>query len=748
MKKLILALVVVLVAGTIIVRGMAGGWFGTHESPGEVNDRRVPEALVGERATAQANAAKAIGASADKQILFGDLHVHTTFSADAFLSSLPILNGEGAHPPADACDYARYCSALDFWSINDHAEGITPRHWAETVDSIRQCNEVAGDPANPDVVAFLGWEWTQVGQTPEEHFGHKNVILRGTGEDEIPARPIGSRGLSARAMGRGLPTLSSAALGTFGGDTRYNDMLLYLNERAEADRCPDGVPERELPIDCMESAPTPGDLFAKLDDWGHDSIVIPHGTTWGFYTPAGSTWRKQLSAEQHDPERQTLVEIFSGHGNSEEYRDFRAVHVDADGVPHCPEPTADYLPSCWRAGRIIEERCLRENHSPQECERRAAEARRHYVEGGNGGHHAIPGATVADWLDAGQCRDCFLPAFNYRPGGSVQYMMALRNFDDSGPERFRFGFLASSDNHTARPGTGFKEVDRRENTEATGVVDAEAGEFLQAPKSEAGARSRSTQGFVDSLQAFQLMEMERQASFFLTGGLVATHAAGRDRQAIWDAFERREVYGTSGDRILLWFDLIDDAGRTVLPMGGEVEMFETPRFRVRAVGAFKQKPGCPNDSIDAVSPARLHHLCRGECYNPSDERKRITRIEVVRIRPQSRPDEPLDELIEDPWRVFPCEPDPAGCTIEFDDPQFGGSSRHALYYVRAIQEPSPTVNADSLRCERDAAGNCIEVAPCYGDFRTDYQDDCLAESEERAWSSPIFIDHVRARSGA
>ena len=45
-------------------------------------------------------------------------------------------------------------------------------------------------------------------------------------------------------------------------------------------------------------------LFDKLDQWGFDSLVIPHGTTWGIYTPPGSSWDKQLNAQQHDPERQ------------------------------------------------------------------------------------------------------------------------------------------------------------------------------------------------------------------------------------------------------------------------------------------------------------------------------------------------------------------------------------------------------------------------------------------------------------
>ena len=733
-KVLLLLIVLLAIAGYVVYGG------GQHEEPGVVTPHALPDEIVAERAAAQQAAHSQLepGSTLDEQILFGDLHVHSTFSADAFMRSLPILGGEGTHPPADACDFARYCSGLDFFALTDHAEALSPQHWQESKESIRQCNAVAGDPENPDLVAFMGWEWSQVGLSPEEHYGHRNVIFRDVEDDELPARSIAAPGMGdAFRRVQGATWLKTFLIPVidFSRRQRYLDLFTYLRENA-IDECPRGIDTRELPDDCREVADSPRELYEKLNQWGFDSLVIPHGTTWGFYTPPGYDWDKQIDPAQDDPERQRLIEIHSGHGNSEEYRRWRHVEFDDEGDAFCPEPSEGFEACCWRAGEIIRSRC---GDIPEaECEGRVDDARDNYLAVGVAGHTTIPGATLEDWGTCGQCEDCFQPAFNARPGGSVQYILARGNFDDpETPYHARFGFISSSDNHTARPGTGFKEVERRRMTEATGPESEVWGDRIFGEELEPASESLAlTQEDLLERPAFAVLHLERQSSFFLTGGLVAVHSEGRSRDAIWQGLNDRQVYGTSGPRILLWFDLINgpDGER---PMGSEVQMGAAPTFTVRAVGAFRQNPGCADWSTNHLTPERLEHICAGECYNPSDERLNITRIEVVRIRPQASDDEPLDELIEDVWRTLPCEPTGTTCEVSFDDPSYSADARDSIYYVRAIQEPTPAVNADAVRCDDD--GNCD---PCYGDYRTAFDDDCLSDTEERAWSSPIYLDYV------
>lgn len=717
-----------------------------------VDSKGTPESNgkpVAEARPAEWQAAESDRHGADnQQILFGDFHVHTTYSMDAHAWSMPVLGGEGLHPPSEACDYARFCSGLDFFSFNDHAEGLTPWHWQEIKDTVRACNAVAGDPANPDMVTYLGWEWTQIANTREAHYGHKNVVIKDTAEADVPVRPISS-GLAAWKAMRNNP------LGPI--ETFLSPYLSYPNQDAQQslrlkqkkllaqEICDTNSHVNDLPADCMEYAETPGELFRKMDEGGWNSLVIPHGNTWGFYTPPGSSWDKQLTLEQHDPKRQTMIEVFSGHGNSEEYRDWRAIGFDQQGNEFCPASTDDYQPCCQRAGDIIQDRC--DDPSSESCIQKVEQAKLDYLAGGRAGHLTVPDTTAEDWLACGQCTDCYLPALNTRPANSSQYALAIRNFDeldeDGSPLGFRWGFMASSDNHTGQPGTGYKETGRHKSTDVYGATtNITHQNFINAARRNGvddPTRSIPIDLNKTKYNFLQVNETERQASYFYTGGLIAVHSAGRDRDSIWDSLQKNQVYGTSGERMLLWFDLVDNGKN--YPMGSEVKRNTAPTFKITALGAFEQKPGCPEHSVVALGSERLDYMCGGECYNPGDTRKTIDRIEIIRIRPQINANEDVGDLIDDVWKSFACDDQSSdqGCSVEFTDPEYNGS-REFIYYARAIQQTQPVINGAQLRCEQDESGSCSKVNICYGDtISTGREDDCLAPESERAWSSPIYV---------
>ena len=379
------------------------------------------------------------------------------------------------------------------------------------------------------------------------------------------------------------------------------------------------------------------------------------------------------------------------------------------------------------------------------------QARRFVADSGIRPGRVLPDVPFEEWLDCDDPRGAFKPAMRSRPGQTAQYALALsRDAEDPNapPLRFRFGLVASSDIHTARAGSGYKQVHRVGMSDVRGIASPRADRWLRRLTMESPedpgqpvAIRREPMGFAN------LLGVERTASFLYPGGLVAAHAHDASREALWAALTRREVYGTSGPRILLWFDLLNGpAGR--VPMGGATEIDRTPTFEVRALGAQIQRPGCPASTRERLSSERVAALCLDECHYPDDERHPIQAIEIVRIRPQRSAGEPIAPLIEDPWRRYPCPADPAGCVVRFEDPDFMESGRDAVYYARALQTPTAAINGANLRTRFDTAGNATSVAPCYAGHRGDPEDDCLAPVSERAWSSPIFVDASASVTGA
>src|SRR5215471_11758561 len=212
-----------------------------YTNPGTPTRTRVPQEVVAARSASQLASKERAGGP--KQILFGDLHVHTTFSIDAFMFSLPSQSGTGAHPPANACDFARFCSDLDFFSFNDHAEGLLQKQWEEIKKTTRTCNELAGPPDNPDLVVFPGWEWTQLAEEPAGYYGHKNVIFRDTDDAHLPARPISSRDPHVPWQAGNLNTrapLIGAAFFPF-NSRPFLQLRSQLVDLQNATMCPSGV---------------------------------------------------------------------------------------------------------------------------------------------------------------------------------------------------------------------------------------------------------------------------------------------------------------------------------------------------------------------------------------------------------------------------------------------------------------------------------------------------------------------------
>ena len=674
-------------------------------------------------------------AQVNAEIYFGDFHVHTTASADAFISNLPILNGDGPHTVKDACDFAQYCSEIDFFSLTDHAESSSPKKWKSIINRLNKCDGKINPRNGKSLTAFAGFEWTHVGEKAKNHYGHQNVVFKSLNSGDLPRSAISSEPLKS-----GIQTWSPSGkliLKTIFGDFKnlpiYMKFLAYQRKLKARKACTDDGSRPNKNGKCLEVAKTPRELIAKLKKTSSEFTVIPHGMSWGYYTPMGFDFNDQINSGQFDFDIQYLLEIYSGHGASETYRNFRSVTVNPKTKElTCPKPSSQFEPCCHRAGLLIKERCI-DLHS-QLCKTRITKAQKDYLAMGVAGHLAIPWSTSEDWKDCGVCRDCYSPAFHYRPKGAAQNILASAGRPKSKRFRFRrFGFIGSSDNHSARGGTGYKEIKRHFFTDTYGPRTKSLDEMIKGEKKPKGYESvRIPMDKLKKMSPFEILDINRQSSVYTTGGLIAVHASSNDRDQLWESIKNRNVYATSGVRMSLYFNITE--GDTTLPMGSELTLKENPQFFVKAVGARIQKPGCPDNH--PLSKKKQKSLCGGECFNPSSERHAIARIGVIKITPKISKGEYVGDLIEDPWKTIKCPKNAGLCSAHFTDALFIKGDRPSLYYVRAIQEKTPVIGVGGIKCSEV---NCKKVTLCTGGHKTSKDDDCTALAGQRAWSSPIYI---------
>ncbi len=95
-KRIAIALVVAALAAFIFVQVASRGWFATGEEAGTAVAIPRSAEVLADYEVDQSTTREVLGAPEVKQVLFGDFHVHTTFSFDAFMLNMPMAGGGGS----------------------------------------------------------------------------------------------------------------------------------------------------------------------------------------------------------------------------------------------------------------------------------------------------------------------------------------------------------------------------------------------------------------------------------------------------------------------------------------------------------------------------------------------------------------------------------------------------------------------------------------------------------------------------
>lgn len=600
--------------------------------------------------------------------LFGDVHVHTSFSFDASANSIgatPIDANNFAQgqaipfwPLADGGKPAGEYSIdrpLDFLAVTDHGEFLGER---------RLCME-AGSPSYDTVFCQRYRNDQRTGmvmlaqaittETPEriqEICGKDGNLCREFAKG--PWQRMADAAAAANDASAACEFTSFIAYEYTGtpGTSNYHRNVIFRNAT---------VPE--LPVSYID-APYDSELWRRLDaacsaEDGCDYLTIPHNSNLANgrmapYMRLDDSQESRVAYARTRLQREPIMEVFQHKGNSECINGLGSVLGEPDEL--CEIEAVRHIGKLEeysnREGSGADIRMVAASEVTEECD-------------GNTGENGMLGAGCVDATD-------------YLRSG---LLVGLAEENEIGLNPVKLGVIAATDTHAATPGA-VTESDWR--------------------------------GHV----AFETSAEERVQPGLLTsnidgnpGGLAGVWAMENSRDAIFEAMQRREVFGTTGPRIVPRFfagwdyssnlcdspDLVSQGYTKGVPMGGDLSSAPSADSKPVFLASVQR------DSADSATSLQKLQLIKG--WIRADG-KMIS--EVIDIAGGSDAEQ-HDSL----------------CAV-YTDQNFD-PALSTYYYLRAVEHPVPRWSVhDCERLEEDK-----RPAVCSdGSYPTEVQ--------EMAWTSPVW----------
>lgn len=612
--------------------------------------------------------------------LFGDVHVHTSFSFDA------AANAIGA-TPADAHRFARgeaipfwpldaegnpagvfeIDRPLDFLAVTDHGEFLGERALCRESDSPRYdsdfCKATRVDERQ-GVIMMGSVIATESPSRIPELCGEDGGLCRDYAKrpwQEIVRAAEEAYDRSARCEFTSF--VAYEYTGT-PGTSNYHRNVIFRNGT---------VPD--LPVSYVE-APLDSKLWEQLDEVctaedGCDYLTIPHNSNLANgrmapYRGLPPTSESKIAYATKRLEREPIIEVFQHKGGSECVNGLSS-------ILGAPDELCD-----MEAVRVMgrEETFL----TTSSVDGRLTTGQATQVTG-----ECVDGVGTSGMLGAG----CIDETDFVRSG----LLVGLKEEQVIGLNPMKLGVIASTDSHAATPGAVVEDDWR-------GAV---TGEATPEQRLQPGLLTSGIDGN--------------------PGGLAGVWAVENSRDAIFDAMKRREVFGTSGPRIVPRFfggwsyeaslcespTMVEQADRDGVPMGSD--LLEAPEDASPVFVAHALR-----DPADGSTPLQQLQLVKGWV----DEEGRMHN-DVVTIAGTPDNGYGIDASTGHRQR----EGHDALCAVYRDesfDPR-----QPAYYYLRVVENPSARWSVyDCMRVEAS------ERPPVCSDGSH------ATSIREMAWTSPIW----------